>query len=85
MFPDIIAFDEIGNLDELNAVSQCFSAGVKIVTTAHIESLYDLENREITHRLIKNGAIDQIAVLPKITGGKITVITPKELYAKAVV
>ena len=85
MFPDIIAFDEIGNLDELNAVSQCFSAGVKIVTTAHIESLYDLENREITHRLIKSGAINQIAVLPKITGGKITVITPKELYAKAVV
>ncbi len=85
MFPDVIAFDEIGNTDELKAVSQCFSAGVKIITTAHIESLYDLGQREVTNQLIKSGAIDQIAVLPKITGGKITVITPKELYAKAVV
>ncbi|MBQ3548239.1 MAG: Flp pilus assembly complex ATPase component TadA [Clostridia bacterium] len=85
MFPDVIAFDEIGNTDELKAVSQCFSAGVKIITTAHIESLYDLGQREVTNQLIKSGVIDQIAVLPKITGGKITVITPKELYAKAVV
>lgn len=85
MFPDVIAFDEIGNTAELKAVSQCFSAGVKIITTAHIESLYDLGNRAITSQLIKSGAINQIAVLPKITGGKITVITPKDLYAKAVV
>ena len=85
MFPDIIAFDEIGNTDELKAVSLCFSSGVKIITTAHIESLYDLENREITKQLIESGAIDQIAVLPRITGDKITVITPKELYAKAAI
>jgi stage III sporulation protein SpoIIIAA len=85
MFPDIIAFDEIGNTDELKAVSLCFSAGGKIITTAHIESLYDLENREITKQLIESGAIDQIAVLPRITGDKITVITPKELYAKAAI
>ena len=85
MFPDIIAFDEIGNTAELNAVSNCFSAGVKIITTAHIESIYDLKNREVTKQLTESGAINQIAVLPKITGGKITVITPKELYAKAVV
>lgn len=85
MFPDYIAFDEIGSLDELNAISQCFSAGVKIITTAHIENLYELENRKITNQLIKSGAINQIAVLPKITGGKITITTPKELYAKAVV
>ena len=85
MFPDYIAFDEIGSLDELNAISQCFSAGVKIITTTHIENLYELKNRKITNQLIKSGAINQIAVLPKITGGKITITTPKELYAKAVV
>lgn len=85
MFPDVIAFDEIGNNDELKAVSQCFSAGVKIITTAHVNDLYDLKNREITKRLIESGAIEQIAVLSRITGGKITVITPEEFYAKAVV
>ena len=80
MFPDYIAFDEIGSLEELSAVSQCFLSGVKIVTTAHIETLFDLKNRNITHELLKSGAIEQIAVLPKIIGGKIDFLTPKELY-----
>ncbi len=80
MFPDIIAFDEIGTLDELNAVSQSFFSGVKIITTAHIESVFDLKNREITRRLLESQAIDQVAVLPKIVGGKITVMSLKEIF-----
>lgn len=79
MFPDIIAFDEIGNLDELSAVSQCFLSGVNIITTAHIQTVFDLENRNVTHQLLKSGAIEQIAVLPKIVGGKINFITKEEL------
>ncbi len=80
MFPDIIAFDEIGNNNELDAVSLCFSSGVKIITTAHIENIFDLKNRKITRLLLESGAIDQVAILPKIIGGKIQLITPKELY-----
>ncbi len=80
MFPDYIAFDEIGNNTELDAISLCFSSGVKIITTAHIENLFDLKNREITKRLLLSGIIDQVAILPKIIGGKIQLITPKELY-----
>lgn len=79
MFPDIIAFDEIGNSRELEAVSLCFSSGVRVVTTAHIENLFDLKNREITRQLIDSGAIDQVAILPRIIGGKIQIVTPKEL------
>ncbi len=82
MFPDYIAFDEIGNINELNTVSLCFSSGVKIITTAHIESLFDLKNRQITRLLLESGAIDQVVVLPKIIGGKIQIITPKELYCE---
>ncbi len=80
MFPDVIAFDEIGNLQELNAVSHCFSAGVKIITTAHVENLADLKSRRITQQLLQSEVIDQIAILPRIIGEKIQVITPKELY-----
>lgn len=82
MFPDIIAFDEIGNPRELDAVSLCFSSGVRVVTTAHIENLFDLKNREITRQLIDSGAIDQVAILPRIIGGKIQIVTPKELYCE---
>lgn len=85
MFPDIIAFDEIGNLEELNAVSQCFLSGVKIVTTAHTQTIFDLENRKITRELLKSGAIEQIAVLPKTVGGKINFITKRDLCFENVV
>lgn len=85
MFPDVIAFDEIGNLDELSAVSQCFLSGVNIITTAHIQSIFDLENRQITRELLKSGAIEQIAVLPKTVGGKINLINKRELCIENVV
>ena len=80
MCPDIVAFDEIGNYDELNAVTQSFFAGVKIITTAHIDNVFDLKRRDITNRRLQSGVISQVAVLPKIIGGKIEVLTIGELY-----
>ncbi len=85
MFPDYIAFDEIGNIDELNAVSLCFSSGVKVITTAHVENTFDLKNREITRRLLLSGVIDQVVILPSLYGGKPQFITTKELYREAAV
>ncbi len=85
MFPDYIAFDEIGNIDELNAVSLCFLSGVKIITTAHIEDIFDLKNREITKKLLLSGVIDQVVILPALYGGTPQFITAKELYREAVV
>ena len=80
MCPDIVAFDEIGNYDELNAVTQSFFAGVKIITTAHNDNVFDLKRRDITNRLLQSGVISQVAVLPKIIGGEIEVLTIGELY-----
>lgn len=85
MFPDVIAFDEIGNQQELAAISQCFSAGVKVITTAHTETVFDLKNREITQLLLKSEAIDQIALLPRTIGGKIQIFSKKEFYCETAV
>ena len=38
MFPDIVAFDEIGTEEELKKVSESFCAGETVITTAHIGS-----------------------------------------------
>ena len=80
MSPEFIAFDEIGSLAELNAVSQSFLSGVKIITTAHIEGLFELKTREITSRLLKSGAIKQVAIMPPKIGDEIKIISVKELY-----
>ncbi len=85
MFPDIIAFDEIGSQAELSSVADSFCAGVNIITTAHAGSIAELKKRTVTNALLKSGAISQIAFLPNIHGGKITMLTSKELMNDAFV
>ena len=63
MFPQIICFDEIGSEAELKSVSECFNAGVDIITTAHASSLYEIQNRAVTQKLLQTGAIKNIAIL----------------------
>ncbi len=63
MFPDIIAFDEIGTADELNGVKDCFNAGVGIITTVHCSTESDLIQRKITEDIIKSGAVAYVALL----------------------
>lgn len=61
--PKFIAFDEIGNIKELKAVSSCMYGGADIITTAHIASAEQLSERSITRELILSGAIENIIVL----------------------
>lgn len=83
MFPDIIAFDEIGTLDELNEVKNSFFSGVSIITTAHAGSTAELLERSITRTLIESGAIAQIALIPSVIGGKVSILSVKELLYEA--
>jgi len=78
MFPDVIAFDEIGNENELRSVMQSFNSGVEIFTTAHIGSVDELMQRTVTSKLLKSGAISKVAVLNKLHGSKINLISAKE-------
>lgn len=73
MNPDIIAFDEIGSIEELNGVKQSFYSGVDIVTTAHVGSADELYKRQITAELLKSQAIKTVALLPCEKGGRIEI------------
>ncbi len=83
MFPEIIAFDEIATVDELKKVSDSFYSGVNIITTAHIGSLDELKTRNVTNLLLRSGAISQIALLPRLHGGKIRLMDTKEIFCEA--
>ena len=85
MFPDVIAFDEIATTEELTKVSESLYAGVNIITTAHIGNIGELKNRNVTSTLLQSGAINQIALLPRLHGGRIEIFDTKELYCDAVV
>ncbi len=63
MFPQMVAFDEIGTAKELSLVSQSFCSGVDIITTAHIGKLEELKVRSITKNLLLSGAVNMVVFL----------------------
>lgn len=79
MFPQIVAFDEIGNEKELESVAQSFFSGVNVITTAHISSKEELIKRSVTRKLILSGAVSDVAVLGSSCKGEIEMISVKEL------
>ena len=79
LYPDIIAFDEIGRTEELKRVSESLNAGVNIITTAHVGCPDDIMRRYVTSSLIESGAVCSVALLPKIHGGKIKLFGASEL------
>ena len=62
LFPDVIAFDELGDMSEVSAVTQTFNSGVTVITTAHIGCLDDLERRPSVSALLKTGAIEWVVI-----------------------
>lgn len=80
MYPDIIAFDEIGTAKELKSVSEVFSTGVSLITTAHIGAKQDLLTRSVTKELLKSDIISLVALLPPKFSGKTEFLKPKELF-----
>ena len=78
LFPEYIAFDEIGSLDELSAVSESFFAGTGIITTAHADSMEEIMSRPVTSRLIKLGVIDTVAILPLDLRGEMKIVRVKQ-------
>ncbi len=62
MYPDIIAFDEIGNMEEVRAVKESMNSGVSVITSAHAGSISDVFKREQIKSLLNTGAIDMLVM-----------------------
>ncbi|MBQ8202674.1 MAG: stage III sporulation protein AA [Clostridia bacterium] len=81
LFPEVIAFDEIGTAGELQGVMQSFNAGVGVITTAHIGAAEDLMRRSVTRELLLSGAIEKIAILSSGKLGEIKILHTKDAIA----
>lgn len=69
MFPQVIAFDEIGTSEEAESVLSAFNSGVDILTTSHAGTVREIKARTVTNRLLLSGAIKTLAVMPESIGG----------------
>lgn len=79
MSPEIIATDEIGRPEDVEALEEAINTGVKLLTTAHGTDLEDLKRRPTIRKLIENqffdrylvlGFSDGIGTLEKVVEGK---------------
>lgn len=76
MFPDYIAFDEVGNGGEADLVEESFSSGSAILTTAHLDEDEDVFSRAVTAKIMSGGCktvarlSSRIGELPRIYTGK---------------
>lgn len=68
MGPQVIATDEIGRLEDADALEEVLNAGVKILTTAHGSSLADLAERPVFSKLIRAKIFERIIILGRSRG-----------------
>lgn len=65
MSPDILVVDEIGNSQDVQALTEAIHAGVIVICTIHGKSLTELKRRPSLHPLFTNQAFERIVVLEK--------------------
>ena len=65
MAPDIIATDEIGTLEDVEAINYGICSGVKGIFTAHGNSLQDLQLNNNLNKLYEERVFNKIIFLEK--------------------
>lgn len=68
MSPDVIVCDEIGSLDDAQAVLEAMHAGVAILVSAHGHSLADVRERPSLRMLFEETVFERIMILSKRKG-----------------
>lgn len=61
--PEIIICDEVGNMEEIQAIRAGVNAGVKFIASIHAASKEELLRRPQARRLLETGAFDHIVLL----------------------
>jgi len=61
--PDVIVFDEIGDICEAEKLVSAMNSGVSFVFSAHADSFASAVRRPAFQMLLKNGALDLVVVL----------------------
>lgn len=61
--PDIIAVDELGDENDLNAVAQARFSGVQVLATVHARTSEDLQRRTHLEKALLDGTFDALVFL----------------------
>lgn len=68
MNPRVIAADEIGRREDVDALEEVLNAGVKVLVTAHGKNLAELMERPVLGRLVRSKIIERYVILGRSRG-----------------
>ena len=60
MSPKVVVADEIGSIEDVEAIKYAITSGTKGIFTAHGNSFFDIQNNPILNSLIKDNIIEKI-------------------------
>lgn len=81
MSPRVIAVDEIGSKEDLEAIEYVMNCGCKLIATIHGNSLSDIEIKPILGQLVKDKMFERYIVLNNVNGiGSISGVYDKNGY-----
>lgn len=66
--PEIIAVDEIGSIDDINAINEALKAGIRLIATIHGDGMEDIENRNNLKGLIEDRIFKRFIILDRSKG-----------------
>ncbi len=81
MAPDVIIVDEIGTVDDIEAVSRAFNSGVNIVATTHCESLEEFKNKKSFEKIIEEKSFDRYVFMKNKRVSKVFDRNFNEIFA----
>ncbi len=65
MSPAVIAVDEVGNYEDINAIETAIHCGCKLLATVHGSSIEEIKRKPLLERLIKEHAFERYIILRK--------------------
>ncbi len=68
MSPQIIAVDEIGSKEDMDAIDYVIGCGCKLIATVHGSSIEDIKNKPILGELVKKQLFERYIILSNIKG-----------------
>lgn len=68
MSPRIIATDEIGKLEDIDALNQAIQSGVSVITTVHGSGFEEISNRTVLKELLQAKFFERIILLSRQRG-----------------
>jgi stage III sporulation protein AA len=68
MSPQVIAVDEIGSREDLEAIDYVIGCGCKLIATVHGSSIEDIKNKPTLSELVQKKLFERYIILSNLTG-----------------